>query len=98
MGFDVSEPRLMFLANMPKLQTPKKGRPAESHRNTRLISRTDVRYGIHIKSTNEFGIYSFFVFDDGRIHHSHYRSDPLFQLEQPLDVIPAIFEECSTKR
>jgi hypothetical protein len=64
----------------------------------RLPSLADVRYGIHIKSTNEFGIYSFFVFDDGRIHNSYYRSDPLFQLEQPLDVIPEVFEEFSTKR
>ena len=58
----------------------------------------DDRYGIHIKRTNEFGIYSFYVFDDGESRHSYYRSDPTFQLEQPLHVLHAVFEEVAPKR
>ena len=32
-----------------------------------LPSYADVRYGIHLKQTNEYGVYSFFVHDDGKI-------------------------------
>lgn len=42
------------------------------------------RYGIHLKSSNEFGLYSFFVFDDGKIHESYYRSDENFQKTEIL--------------
>ncbi len=51
------------------------------------------RYGIQIKRTGEFAIYSFFVFDDGRTSYSYYRSDPTFQQEQRLDVLHAVLEE-----
>jgi hypothetical protein len=51
------------------------------------------RYGIHLKRTNEFAIYSFFVFDDGRISYSFYRSEPTFQKEEPLDPLLSVLEE-----
>ena len=51
------------------------------------------RYGIHLKHTNEFGIYSLYVYDDGRASHSFYRSDSAFQLEQCLDPLHAVLEE-----
>lgn len=51
------------------------------------------RYGIHLKYTNEFGIYSSYVFDDGRVSHRFYRSDSAFQLEQSLDPLHRVLEE-----
>ena len=50
------------------------------------------RYGIHLKRTNEFGIYSFFVYDDGHEFQSFCRSDPSFQLEQSLGPVHALSE------
>jgi hypothetical protein len=50
-------------------------------------------YGVHLKCTNEFGIYSFFVFDDGHISKNYYRSDPNFQMEQPLEPLGAVLDE-----
>lgn len=50
------------------------------------------RYGVHLKDTNEHGLYSFFVSDEGKIYHSYYRSDPTFQSEKWLDVDHALFE------
>lgn len=49
------------------------------------------RLGVHVKASNEFGLYGFFIFDetepDGspKIHYSYYRSDPSFQSEGGLD-------------
>ncbi len=51
------------------------------------------RYGIHLKRTGEFAIYSFFMFDDGRTSYSYYRSDPTFEHELRLDVLHAVLEE-----
>jgi len=45
----------------------------------------ELRYGIHFKQTNEFAIYSSFVFDDGRTMDHFFRSDPTFQKEEVLD-------------
>jgi hypothetical protein len=56
------------------------------------------RYGVHLKRTNEFGIYSFFVFDDGRISYSFYRSDPTFQQEQGLNPLNSVLEEVKLVR
>jgi hypothetical protein len=56
------------------------------------------RYGVHLKRTNEFGIYSFFVFDDGRISYSFYRSDPTFQQERPLNPLHPVLEELKLAR
>jgi hypothetical protein len=42
------------------------------------------RYGIHLKSTNEYGLYGFFVADDGKIFESYYRSDAEFIKEEVL--------------
>lgn len=39
----------------------------------------DNRYGIHIKNSNEFAIYSKFFYDDERTTCSHYRSDSNFE-------------------
>lgn len=49
------------------------------------------RYGIHLKETNEYGLYSFFVFDDGRISHTYCRSDPSFLQERRLDIDYDVF-------
>ena len=56
------------------------------------------RYGIHLKRTHEFGIYSSYVFDDGRISHRFYRSDPSFQLEQRLEALHGVLEEVKLAR
>lgn len=45
----------------------------------------DIRYGIHIKADNEFGMYSCFVFDDGRADISYYRSDAEFKKQEGLN-------------
>jgi hypothetical protein len=50
------------------------------------------RYGVHFKNTNEWGLYCFFVFDDGRISYSYYRSDNTFQQERHLDVLSRLAE------
>lgn len=56
------------------------------------------RYGVHLKRTNEFGIYSFFVFDDGRISYSFYRSDPTFQQKRLLNPLTSVLEEVKLAR
>jgi len=56
------------------------------------------RYGVHLKRTNEFCIYSFFVFDDGRINHGFYRSDPNFQTELRLRTLNAVLDEMTIAR
>jgi hypothetical protein len=43
-----------------------------------LPSLADNEYGITFKKSDEFGIYSFHVFDTGEVSHSYYRSDVLF--------------------
>jgi len=48
------------------------------------------RYGVHFKDTNEFGLYTFYVFDDGRISYSYYRTDAKFQSEHPLDHLRSV--------
>ncbi len=50
------------------------------------------RYGIHDKKTNQYGLYGFFVADDGKIYHSYYRSDPAFESEKLLDESTDILE------
>jgi len=50
------------------------------------------RYGIHLKDTNEDGVYSFFVHDDGDIAYSYNRSDPSFESTEWLDVDSGVFE------
>lgn len=55
------------------------------------------RYGIHFKDTNEFGLYTFFVFDDGRISHSYYRSDQTFEVNDVLDVLHSVADDCRMK-
>jgi hypothetical protein len=42
----------------------------------------DNRYGIHLKRTNEFAIYSIFIYDSGRESISFYRSDSTFKKEE----------------
>jgi hypothetical protein len=51
------------------------------------------RYGIHLKHTNEFGIYSFYISDDGQVRRSYYRSDHTFELEQSLCYLSEVVEE-----
>jgi hypothetical protein len=48
------------------------------------------RYGVHFRDTNEHGLYSFYLFDDGRISHSYYRSDAAFQNERRLDPLRSV--------
>lgn len=45
---------------------------------THLPSLVDNEFGISFKKTGEFGVYSFYVFDTGKIMRSFYRSDALF--------------------
>jgi hypothetical protein len=49
-----------------------------------LPSYTDVRYGIHLKQTNEYGVYSYFVHDDGKISSHYGRSDKSFESDRAL--------------
>ena len=56
-------------------------------------STPDFKYGIHLKGTNEFAIFSTFVFDDGRSTHSHYRSDSIFEKEDLLHANVALLDE-----
>ncbi|MCA1531432.1 hypothetical protein I6F21_02525 [Bradyrhizobium sp. NBAIM03] len=49
-----------------------------------LPSYADVRYGIHLKEANEYGIYSFFVHDDGKVSSRFSRSDASFENETAL--------------
>ena len=53
----------------------------------------DSRYGIHLKNTDEFAIYSLFVHDDGHASYSYYRSDSKFEREEPLNVLDALLDE-----
>jgi hypothetical protein len=48
------------------------------------------RYGVHFKDTNEYGLYSFYLFDDGHISHSYYRSDAGFENERRLDPLRGV--------
>ena len=50
----------------------------------RLPSYADIKYGIHLKKTDEYGVYSFFVHDDGKISTSYCRSEPTFSNESHL--------------
>ena len=63
-----------------------RGEPWEGH-----------RFHIHLKQTNEFGIYWYDVFDKGHGDlgkiHSFYRSDSSFQLEQSLGPLDAVLAE-----
>jgi hypothetical protein len=56
-------------------------------------SRPDNLYGIHIKRTNEFAIYSVFHYDGGGTSTSHYRSDSTFEKEDLLFSNPALLDE-----
>lgn len=56
-------------------------------------STPDYLYGIHIKRTNEFAIYSNFVFDDGRTSESRFRSDVNFETQDLLFANDALLEE-----
>jgi hypothetical protein len=47
----------------------------------RLPSYADIRYGVHLKPTDEYGVYSFFVHDDGKISSRYARSDATFENE-----------------
>jgi hypothetical protein len=56
-------------------------------------SRPDNLYGIHIKRTNEFAIYSVFHYDGGGTSTSHYRSDSTFEEEVYLHSNVALLDE-----
>lgn len=66
--------------------------PYESQRYAvqRLSHFAENRYGVFVKSSNQYGIHGFFVADDTlpdgspKIYYSHYRSDRSFQNEIPL--------------
>lgn len=51
------------------------------------------RYGIHFKDTNEYGLYCFSTFDDGRTSYRHYRTDSAFGNEQCLDVLHGVLAD-----
>jgi hypothetical protein len=50
----------------------------------RLPSHADVRYGVHLKRTDEYGVYSFFVHDDGKVSSQYTRSNASFGTEAAL--------------
>jgi hypothetical protein len=52
----------------------------------------DVRYGVRFKDTNEYGLFSFYVFDDGSIHHSYSRTSSSFEEEEPSRPIQSVVE------
>ena len=58
------------------------------------------RYGIHIKSTSDYALYTFFVHDDPNVNISYhyYRSDPTFQSQQSLRDIRSAVDEFNSKR
>src|SRR6516225_7332327 len=37
------------------------------------------RYGFHFKDTDEFGLYGFFLADNGKMYQHYYRSDQSFE-------------------
>jgi hypothetical protein len=45
------------------------------------------RYGFHFKDTNEFGLYSSFISDEGKDYQSFYRSDRKFEAEIYLNYL-----------
>ena len=51
---------------------------------TPLESMADHQFGISFPKTDEHGVYSFFVFDDGRVHHSYDASDAAYGARRPL--------------
>ena len=51
----------------------------------RVSQYAEIRYGIQLKATNEFGLYGVFVADDGKEFENYYRSDEEFKLEKILD-------------
>jgi hypothetical protein len=56
-------------------------------------STPDHLYSIHLKRTNEFAIYSVFVFDSGDTSKSYYRSDSTFENEKLLHANSALLDE-----
>jgi len=59
----------------------------------RLPDHDEMRYGIHLKRVNEYGICSFFVFEDSKITYSYFRSDPSFEEAEPLRPLQAVLDE-----
>lgn len=53
----------------------------------------DNTYGIHVKNTDQFAIYSSFVYDDGKTTKSYYRSDSKFEKKELLFANSALLEE-----
>ncbi len=53
----------------------------------------DNRYGIHIKRTGEFAIYSVFHFDEGGSREEYYRSDSTFENEIYLHSNGSLLDE-----
>jgi hypothetical protein len=49
-----------------------------------LPSIPDNEYGIAFKKTSEFAVYSFHVFDSGKVSYSYYRSDATFKERKAL--------------
>ena len=50
------------------------------------------RYGVEDKKTRQFGLYGFFIADDGRIFNSYYRSDAAFEREEHLDKLHGLVQ------
>lgn len=58
----------------------------------RVSHYAENRFGIHDKRTNQFGLYGFFIADDGRTFRSWYRSDPSFEQEEHLEVLSGVLK------
>jgi hypothetical protein len=56
------------------------------------------RYGVHFKRTSEYGIYSFYLFEDGRQSHSFYRSNATFEQELPIRSLRTVLKDVSELR
>lgn len=59
------------------------------------ITGPDTRYGIAIKRTKEFGTYSL-LSDKGKVYKSYCRSDPMFEVKEPLRIIHNVSDELAS--
>ncbi len=59
---------------------------------SKIPSIPDRRYGIHLKRTGQFAIFSSFS-DGEKFYYSYYSSDAAFQQETPLDPLGEVFDD-----
>jgi hypothetical protein len=64
----------------------------------RVYDVAENKIGIHVKATNEFGLYSTYVSDDDKFYESYYRSDSTFENEQYLHRLDGALRADAFKR